>query len=489
MFSLSELKKNFFVIFIAITYIIVNLIFIYKNIYYLNFLPIILIIVLIAIVRLNLLFFIIIFFTPLSIPLIEYIPSSPIDFAIPTEPILFGMMLIVIFKMIYERNLDKRILRHPVTYAILFYLIWIFITSLTSCMPIVSLKFLLARLWFIITFYLLAINIFSKTTNITNYIWAYAIPMMIVIFYTIHRHLSYGLFDKEAAHFVMGPFFNDHTSYGAISAMLFFAIGSSVLRPNKNIFIKILSWIGFAIIISALVLSYARAAWLSVIVAFGIMAVTLLKIKFKYLLILFILVGFYYVSNRLNIIQKMELNQQSSSAEFSAHVKSISNIKSDKSNIERLNRWTSAFGMFEEHPFFGWGPGTYMFKYAPFQLAKFKTSISTDFGNKGNAHSEYFGPLAEEGVFGTLSFILIAIFSLITGYKVYHNIKDKYLKRIVLGMILGLITYLIHGTMNNFLDTDKASALFWGFIAVFVSLDIYYLPNEMQSKNIANHGE
>jgi hypothetical protein len=26
--------------------------------------------------------------------------------------------------------------------------------------------------------------------------------------------------------------------------------------------------------------------------------------------------------------------------------------------------------------------------------------------------------------------------------------------------------------LNNFLDTDKASALFWGFTAVFVSLDL-----------------
>ena len=57
------------------------------------------------------------------------------------------------------------------------------------------------------------------------------------------------------------------------------------------------------------------------------------------------------------------------------------------------------------------------------------------------------------------------------------------MKGIVLGMILGLITYLIHGSLNNFLDTDKASALFWGFIAGFVSLDIFY-PCEDQSNGM-----
>lgn len=128
--------------------------------------------------------------------------------------------------------------------------------------------------------------------------------------------------------------------------------------------------------------------------------------------------------------------------------------------------------MFREHPVFGWGPGTYMFNYAPFQRSAEKTGISTDFGNLGNAHSEYIGPLAESGLLGSLSFIIIALMSLVTGFKVYYKLSDKRLKQIILALILGFITYLIHGTLNNFLDTDKASALFWGFTAVFVALDI-----------------
>jgi len=28
--------------------------------------------------------------------------------------------------------------------------------------------------------------------------------------------------------------------------------------------------------------------------------------------------------------------------------------------------------------------------------------------------------------------------------------------------------------LNNFLDTDKASALFWGFTAAIVALDVYH---------------
>jgi len=44
--------------------------------------------------------------------------------------------------------------------------------------------------------------------------------LLIIIGYTTYRHVSIGLIDQDAAHYVMNPFFNDHTSYGAILAML-----------------------------------------------------------------------------------------------------------------------------------------------------------------------------------------------------------------------------------------------------------------------------
>ncbi len=89
----------------------------------------------------------------------------------------------------------------------------------------------------------------------------------------------------------------------------------------------------------------------------------------------------------------LERNRDESSDDLGEHVKSISNISSDASNLERINRWNSALRMCKERPVFGWGPGTYMFQYAPFQASEDRTIISTNFGVQGNAHSEYFGPL------------------------------------------------------------------------------------------------
>lgn len=448
--------------------------------YLLNLLPAAALIAYLAFTRLDIIYFALIAFTPLSIPLIEFVKDSPIDFYIPTEPMLFGVMLIVIYRSIQKSFLDKKIFNHPVSLAILFNVFWIFFTAVTSSMPLVSFKFLLARMWFITSFYLLAIYIFRDVKNIKKMVWAYTIPLLIVIAYTWSRHYTYGLNDREAAHFVMNPFYRDHTSYGAVLAMILFPYIAINLISGRSLLRKMtISAIGLILFI-ALILSYTRAAWISIFIALIILIIVLLKIKFKYLALTSLLALFLLYSNQEYILKKFERNDQDSSENLAEHLQSVTNIATDVSNLERFNRWSSAFRMFKERPILGWGPGTYMFQYAPFQNSSQRTEISTNFGTVGNAHSEYIGPLSESGIFGTLSLLLIIITSLVAAFRVYHRLHDKKLKKLVLSLILGFITYLFHGILNNFLDTDKASSLFWGFIAVFVSLDLYYREEDVK---------
>ena len=122
----------------------------------------------------------------------------------------------------------------------------------------------------------------------------------------------------------------------------------------------------------------------------------------------------------------------------------------------------------------GFGPGTYMFLYAPYQKPHEKTIISTNAGDLGNAHSEYIGPLAESGVLGFISIALIVWFSMTTGIRVYYKLEDRNLKIIALMLLMGLITYWTHGFLNNFLDMDKAALPVWGFSAALVVFDRYY---------------
>ena len=81
--------------------------------------------------------------------------------------------------------------------------------------------------------------------------------------------------------------------------------------------------------------------------------------------------------------------------------------------------------------------------------------------------------LAESGFLGSISFLILVATILYTAIHAYSRTRDKRLKTLLMSSLLGLITYIIHGTMNNFLDTDKLSVPFWGFTAIIVAIDIY----------------
>lgn len=454
-----------------------------------NALPLVLAIFLIVIFSFDKIVYFVAFFAPLSIPLHEIIPGFSFDMYLPTEPLLFGLLVVFLLKVLHERGFDKEILQHPVSLAIYLNLFWIMLTVLTSSMPVVSVKFLLSRLWFVIGLYFLTAKIFKNGKNLEKYVWLYVLPLCFVIFYATYRHLGYGLYDKQASHFVVSPFYSDHTSYGAVLAMYLPFLAIFVFNSFFTLKRKFFSLAIFGVLLMGFVLSYSRAAWLSMVVALFVVAIIKLKIKFKPVLITFVSVLSFILLFQDQILMQLENNSNESSANLTEHITSMSNISSDASNLERINRWSCAIRMFKDRPVFGFGPGTYMFQYAPYQLNKDRTIISTNSADGGNAHSEYLGPLSESGVLGLLTFLLIVGTVFFTGVKTYSRLADARLKSLVLGALIGLITYYIHGFLNNFLDTDKLSVPFWGFTAMIVALDIYSRKTENQHKKIRNDNQ
>jgi len=470
--TLTEQHKTRWIYIICGLFIALNALLIAFEFFYLPLLPAALFLVLLSLLSLDKLVLFIVFCTPLSVNLTD-VGIGGIGITLPTDPLLFGAMLLFFFKLLMEQKFDKNIMRHPVTIAITINLLWIGLSTITSEMPVVSMKFFFSRLWYVVTFYFITTQVFRNPDKINTYLWIFIISFTGIIIYTIIHHSLYG-FMEQPAHWVMSPFFNDHTSYGATLAMFYpFVIGtmfsSRVSRSFRIVIIPL-----FLLFTLALILSYTRAAWVSLIFALAVFLTMKLKIKFRTVfLVSLVFFGLLWALSD-QILMKLEKNRQDSSANLAEHVQSISNISSDASNLERLNRWSSAIRMFKERPFLGWGPGTYMFKYAPYQSSQEITSISTNAGDKGNAHSEYIGPLSESGLFGAVSFLLIVILSSYTGIKLYSRLEDKRMKFYVMCLLLGLMTYFTHGLLNNFLDTDKASAPFWGFMAAIVTIDVYH---------------
>ena len=89
------------------------------------------------------------------------------------------------------------------------------------------------------------------------------LPLLAVIMYTVFRHAGYG-FDKQAGHWVMDPFFKDHTSYGAVLAMFWFPALALFLKPERSAIGKLSIGATLVVLSVGLILSFTRAAWVSV---------------------------------------------------------------------------------------------------------------------------------------------------------------------------------------------------------------------------------
>lgn len=444
---------------------------VYNDSYIISLLPFAIILGFFAFFSLDKLLLTILFFVPVSMELSVFIPNIPVNLSLPTEPFLILATGMFFLKLITEKKFDKKILSHPITITIYIYLTWLLFTAITSEMKMVSFKYLLVRIWFIVSFYLLITQLVVDRSNISKYIWAYTLGLLVAIGYTIFQHAEAG-FTQKAANYVMYPVFRDHTSYGAALAMILPAV--FVLKQfSKPIFnIRFMYWVVLGILFAALLLSYTRAAWLSLAAIIPIWALIKFKIKMRTILSIIIFLAALITPMYSDIMHNLSKNEEVSSSDFGSHVKSISNISTDASNLERINRWKCALRMFEERPIVGWGPGTYMFLYAPFQHSQDLTIISTNAHDNGNAHSEYLGLLAEAGFMGTATYLAILIATLIIGFRLVNSTKDEFVKQITLFLLLSLITYYLHSFLNNFLDMDKIASLFWGFTAIIVAFDV-----------------
>ena len=405
--------------------------------------------------------------------------------ALPTEPLFILMFLFITLRWLIKPDFRLEMLSHPISIAILAYLLWMWIATIFSTMPIVSVKFVMARTWYIVLFYFTCLSIFSNFKNIHWFFKAFTFTTLGLVIFTLTKHAADG-FIRSSSYGISWPFFPDHGMYAAaiafaVSILFIYAFAGrhfGISLPFAPFLVFLL-----AILIFGIVVSYTRATWLSLVAAIGVYAVLKMRIKFSWILLVLFGAFAYGIINQEKILYDLEANKQGSSDDIEGHVKSVSNVTTDPSNLERINRWKCAARMVSERPVFGFGPGTYVFKYSPFQKSDEITLISTFAGDMGDAHSEYFSAMSESGYMGLLTWIGIVLTTLGVSFKIFYRENPGKVRYTLLMAILGLITYYVHAFLNNYSQYDKIAVPLWAFTAVITALDLYHreTPSDVAS--------
>ena len=348
-----KLKNTYVFYFVIISYILINayvLLFAKDMFYLFNLLPFFILIVLLAVFDIEKIMYIMVFSTPLAISLKELGLNDGLNLSLPAEPLMIGITFIYFLNELNSGFTNSRILKHPITVIIIVQLIWILITTITSELPIISMKFILARIWFLTSCYFICTELFKKQRAIINHLLFYSIALAIVAIITTIKHSAYA-FDEKIADWIVSPFYNDHTAYGAALAMYIPVMCGMLFMKNISKVIKIVCFILLTIFLISIIVSFARAGWLSLVVSLAVLVSLLLKIKFRTILLTIIGTVVIFMSFQTEILMVLGRNNTDSDGDITANIESMSNISTDASNLERLNRWSCALQMFEEKPF------------------------------------------------------------------------------------------------------------------------------------------
>jgi putative inorganic carbon (HCO3(-)) transporter len=411
--------------------------------------------------------------TPLSIK-IEVFDGAYLS--LPTELLAIIFSISVIPVLYSQQQVFKKLISHPLSILLIIDTSWLLVCSLNSSMPLVSFKRLFMRMIFIQCFYVGTVVILKQKEKLFKLFFLYGLGFVVIFFPALFRHAEYA-FSPNTANYACRPFFVEHTVYGAciafiIPSFLIMAGLKPERRVTKHHFIIVALTL---ILIVAGILSYSRAALLSLGVGGLVFTVIRCGIKPLSILGIAILIVLSLYIGREKIYHFFKTNTLvSSSANVLSHYGSIANITTDASNKERINRWICALKMAESKPLFGFGPGTYQFEYGQFQAPAYKTNISTNKGDKGNAHSEYLTYLSEAGIIGLVNFALIVSYSIYLGVKIYRRENDEIIKKTALAVTLGLITFYFHGFFNSFIDQDKMAVLVFSGLGILTALDLNF---------------
>jgi O-antigen ligase len=403
----------------------------------------------------------------------EFYFSNGLSTDLPSEPLIVGLMLVYVLQVIARPDLiNGKFFRHPLTLFLLAHFLWIVFSSILSSNQTVSLKFSLAKFWYLATFFFLTGHLMRDERQTWKLWWWIIIPLTLATLKVILHHASMDFGFKEINK-ATSPFFRNHVNYAAILALILPMLWFFWGRYKR----WTMAWWVLAASVGVLVFgvlsAYTRAAYVALLLAAAMYFVIRLRlIRWAILAAVVVIPMFFgYMIYNNKFMDYAPSERTVSHVEFSGIVAATYKME-DVSTSERYYRWIAGLRLSSEHPFSGVGPGNFYFFYKQFTLNRFATYVS-DNPEKSGIHNYYLMTLAEQGWLGLLIFIGMMFYTLILGERVYHESGNNInRKALVMGLMLLLTVIDAFLLMNDMIETDKVGSFFFFCMAILINLDL-----------------
>lgn len=371
---------------------------------------------------------------------------------IPTEPMLFLALGAWAFRIALRRSTT---LAHPRFIGAL-------ILSLGACLisvvgadhRLAGIKAVISTSWYAL-YGIFLINNCPSEARLKGLAAALVLPTLAITVWSL-LHVLAGAYDRPAGYWSAGPFFTEH---GSFSAYLSFGLALLVaLALEARGTARLVLWLAACLVTLQTFLTMTRGAWLGMAALF--LFVGLLNwrrlLRPGYLVLLLVTLagaGTLFVASGM-----------SARVRTFAHTTSQVNYTS---NLERVNRWYAGLRMFQSSPLTGVGWGTYPDEYSRFRRIPAGTDQSS---MRMGIHSEYFRVFVETGLIGGACALLVSMLVIGLAVRAIRGATSPLMRGLAIGWSGGLITYAVHGVVNNFMAYDKVAMPVWSAVGGLAAL-------------------
>ncbi|MBM3251219.1 MAG: hypothetical protein FJZ11_00355 [Candidatus Omnitrophica bacterium] len=374
----------------------------------------------------------VVFFLPISKGIIETFSSIAIVF-------------FIIKKLIEKKDIAGNL---NINLAVMAYTIICFISIFISSNPAISFRSFWGKIMQDVAFFFVVVGTLNTERRLKNTAYILFASSLLIGIDGIYQHFTLKEFirhrraafpDRISSAFITP---NDFACY--LVTVIPFTLSLFFVKFRFKIFRLFIAAL-FILLLSCLILTVSRGAWIAFIVLALFMSVWLIPLRLLLLLLVPAIIG--------------------SLTFFPSIVKErLSNffIFLDNSGIDRKIIWEAAWKMFMSRPWLGLGLGTFMFNFDKFVIKNYPYGPSY-------AHNCYLQMGSEIGIIGLVSFLSILGLFFYRGIKKLNHGQKTFFWYVLMGSLAAILGYSVHMGVDTFLYSVDLGLLFWLILGMGVA--------------------
>lgn len=410
------------------------------------------------------------FCIPLSIQFT--LSGKAFSLSLPDEPMCWLFLLVTFLLLAHNPGIIPRWWwNNPLVLVIALQLFWLVVAVAFSTVPMLSLKFLAAKVWYLACFFVLPVLVVRDKADFRKAFLLFLIPVVATSVIILYRLLTHH-FRFAAIGVSVGKLYINHVEYAAVLSIFYPLIWVAwPLTKRSGTWKRLALFLALLFFIPALFFTYARV----VVPALAFAIVVGVAIKYRLvnfimpLIYATVIIAFLWLlkDNRYLDLHP-DINHTVMHHDYNSHLESTFQGK-DVSFMERVYRWVAAIRMSTDRPLVGYGPHGFVPNYKRYALNMFRTFVSNN-KEHSTTHNYFLYMLAEQGWPAMLLYALLLVVVLAQAQKTYHRLKDPFYKYCMLGLAMAFASSFVNNFVSELIETHKAGAMFYIIIALLMIL-------------------